>query len=84
MKEHKLVLSLIGVFAFGIAALADDAPSGRPVVSHGKLLADCIVELRADTPGASEKKLKQDCERKLKAYHNRPSDIDTPAKTPSN
>ena len=68
MNRNKMTLLLMGLLAFGGAALADDSPSDRAVKSHGELLADCVTEMRASNPSATEKNLRKQCILILKTF----------------
>ena len=64
-----------------IPALADDAPSARPVETSKAQMDECMAKQRAANSGQSERAMRKSCRSYLQTLENHPS-MPTPAPEP--
>ena len=57
----------------GVSAVADDAPSDKPIQTHKQLMKQCMTEQKAKASNSSADEMKKACEEKIKSYQNHPS-----------
>jgi hypothetical protein len=82
MKYKAIALLAAGMAGVCLQALADDAPTAQPQMTHKQMMKDCITKERAAKSSASDADLKKTCEAKIKEYRDHPSVTTTPANTP--
>jgi hypothetical protein len=81
--KYKAIALLAAAMAGGcLQALADDAPTARPPMTHKQMMKDCVAKERAANTGATDADLKKTCDAKIKEYREHPSVTTTPANTP--
>jgi hypothetical protein len=68
--------------SLSMQALADDTNSTRPVVSHKKMMKDCMAKEKQATPTASEEDMKKTCREKIESYNQHPSETKSPPNNP--
>jgi hypothetical protein len=82
MNSPLKLLVLTVLMAPVIPALADEAPSGKPVKTHTELMDECLAKQRAAQNGRTEKAMRKACEAQLQTLQNHPSIPDSPKDAP--
>jgi hypothetical protein len=83
MNNPARIILMASLAAISIPALADDAPSARPIQSPKAQMNDCMAKQRAANNGMSEKAMRKACEDYLQTLENHPSmPAPPPAPTP--
>ena len=76
-------LLLVGLLGVSAQALADDAPTDQPVLTHKQKIQHCMAKQRATNSGMTAKDMRKACETELQSQENHPSKPVTPNNVPS-
>lgn len=76
-----LILGTMILANASAVAVADDAPTDRPVQTHRRLMRQCMAEQKAKAAGISVDEMKKTCEDEVKSYRDHPS-VTTPETAP--
>jgi hypothetical protein len=77
------VVAGLAAASVGTQAWADDTNTARPVVTHKKMMRDCMAKERQSNPGASDTDVKKTCRAKVQSYEQHPSETKTPPDNPT-
>jgi hypothetical protein len=77
-----MLIASFAVAGFSLRSLADDSNSTRPVVTHKKMMKDCMAKERAANAGATREDMKKTCEAKIKSFEDHPSETTAPPNNP--
>jgi hypothetical protein len=85
MTRMMLCAVVAGLTAASLStqALADDANTARPVVTHKQMMRDCLAKERQANPGASDADMKKTCRAKVQSYEQHPSETKAPPDNPT-
>ena len=78
----KIVVLTALVAALG-PAMADDAPSAKPVKTQKAQMQNCMAKQRAAHPDMSDKALRKTCQNQLQTLQDHPSIPVSPNGTPA-
>jgi hypothetical protein len=83
MNSSMKIVVLTTLMAAFAPAMADDAPSAKPVKSQKAQMQDCMAKQRAANSGMTDKAMRKACQTQLQSLQNHPSVPVSPNGTPA-